>query len=345
MSIDELLTPVSPDQPCGEDITYDPALQELETALQGKPETQFSEAEEPNWNEIGARATELFARSRNLRVAIALLLASLQREGLPGFRDGLRLLRELIQRHWADLYPKLDPEDDNDPTERINILSSLVTPVGTFGDPMRFLDRLRKAPLTKSKQIGFYSLADIGAAQSPTPGEGAPTMAQIEAAMKDTSGEELQGVFHAAEESIEETRGIDQILMETIGASNSLDWAPLQAVLQEIKKVLSPHLPTEVVEESGSAPLPVGTAPGEKLNPAAASGQVSSRQDVIRLIDRICDYYKRVEPSSPVPFLLLRARALVDMDYMEIVKNMTPEALAQAQLITGQALSPETPSE
>ena len=339
MSIDELLAPVSPDQPCGEDITYDPEVQKLETALKGKPETQFSTAEEPNWNDVNTQATGLFKRSKNLRVAMALVLSSLQREGLPGFREGLHLLREVIQLHWQDLYPRLDPEDDNDPTERINILSSLVTPVGTFNDPMRFLERLRSTPLAKSTQLGKFSLANLASAQSPTPQEGAPSIVEFEAAMKDTPGEELAAVLQAVEGSLEETRQIDQLLTETIGAARSLDWSPLQAVLQEMQKVLTPYVPRQAVEEpeesAGSPPVEESTpeAPGKKLS---EGGQVSSRDEVLRSIDRICDYYKRFEPSSPVPYLLLRARAMVNMNYMEIVQHMTPDALAQAQLITGQ---------
>jgi type VI secretion system protein ImpA len=337
MSVDELLTPVSPDQPCGEDISYDPELQELEKALQGKPETQFSDAEEPNWNDIEARATALFARSKNLRVAMALVLASLQRKGFSGFRDGLHLLRELIERHWEDLYPRLDPEDNNDPIERINILSSLVTRVGTFGDPMRFLERLRRTPLTKSTQFGKFNLADVEAAHSRTPPEGAPTITEIEGAIKDTPDEELMDVFQAVQETFEETRRIDRVLTETIGANRSLDWSPLQAVLQEIQKVITPHLPQKALEEPVVA-LPPEEEPVAEAKPKAAAmtGEISSRDDVLRYIDRICDYYKRYEPSSPVPYLLLRARAMVNMNYMEIVQHMTPDALAQAQLITGQ---------
>ena len=346
MSVDELLNPVSPDQPCGDDIAYDPELQELETALQGKPETQFSAAEEPNWSDINSRATRLFARSKNLRVAMALMLSSLQREGLPGLRDGLRLLRELIERHWQDLYPRLDPEDENDPTERMNIISSLVTPLGTFGDPMRFLDRLHHTSLTKSTQLGKFDLADVEAAQSPTPEEGAPKLTEIEGAIKDTPGEELANAFRAVEESLEETRRIDQFLTETIGASQSLDWSPLQAVLQEIQKVLAPHVPREPEEEPAASPsVEEPASEASKKMAAVESGPVSSREDVLRLIDRICDYYKRFEPSSPVPYLLLRARAMVNMNYMEIVEHMTPDALSQVQLITGQLPRSETPEE
>ena len=72
---EELLKPISDEAPCGEDLSYDPGLQELETLARGKPETQFSAAEPPNWKELRARCLELFARSKDLRVAMTLTVA------------------------------------------------------------------------------------------------------------------------------------------------------------------------------------------------------------------------------------------------------------------------------
>jgi type VI secretion system protein ImpA len=117
-------------KPAGEDVTYDTAMQELDAAMQGKPETQFSAAEEPNWKEILQLSTDLSKRSKNLRVMVILTLALLKTEGLTGFRDGITLLQKSLEQYWDALYPRLDPEDDNDPTERVNILAAMLTPRG-----------------------------------------------------------------------------------------------------------------------------------------------------------------------------------------------------------------------
>ena len=45
--LEKLLAPVTPDKPSGDDVSYDPAFQELDTLVAGKPETQFSLAEPP----------------------------------------------------------------------------------------------------------------------------------------------------------------------------------------------------------------------------------------------------------------------------------------------------------
>src|SRR5687768_6657513 len=70
-----LLAAVSDDNPCGEDVAYDPKFLELETLIAGKPETQFSAAEEPDWKAMREACLALLARSKHLRVATLLALA------------------------------------------------------------------------------------------------------------------------------------------------------------------------------------------------------------------------------------------------------------------------------
>ncbi len=41
MNINELLQPVTAEQPCGDNLEYDAQFQEMEQAMQGKAEQQF----------------------------------------------------------------------------------------------------------------------------------------------------------------------------------------------------------------------------------------------------------------------------------------------------------------
>jgi len=52
---------------------------------------------------------------------------------------------------------------------------------------------------------------------------------------------------------------------------------------------------------------------------------------VLRMIDKICFYYQQQEPSSPVPILLKRAASLVNKSFMEIVADLTPSGVSEAQ--------------
>jgi type VI secretion system protein ImpA len=64
-------------------------------------------------------------------------------------------------------------------------------------------------------------------------------------------------------------------------------------------------------------------------------GELHSREDVVRQLNRICEYYTRVEPSSPVPLILKRAVRLAEMDFVQIIKDLAPEAIAEIYRISG----------
>ncbi|MCY2964693.1 MAG: type VI secretion system protein TssA, partial [Planctomycetota bacterium] len=67
----------------------------------------------------------------------------------------------------------------------------------------------------------------------------------------------------------------------------------------------------------------------------ALTGEILTRDDVVKAIDKICEYYARHEPSSPLPLLLKRAKRLSTMSFMEILQDLVPDGVPQAQLFGG----------
>jgi type VI secretion system protein ImpA len=53
------------------------------------------------------------------------------------------------------------------------------------------------------------------------------------------------------------------------------------------------------------------------------------------MLDQICDFYSRSEPSSPVPLLLKRAQRLAKMSFFEIINDLTPDSISQLKVIAG----------
>src|SRR5437773_2181212 len=213
ITVEDLLKPISPEEPCGPDLTYDPAFQQLETLVRGKPETQFSAAEDPDWKELRNLSVEFHERSKHLTASVILALSLLKTEGFPGLRDGLAVVRGVLERFWDTAYPRLDPEDDNDPTERMNILANLASQ----DDPYRFIPRLQQTTMAQSPSLGRVKLSDVTLAKQPAaaPAEGQPTPlteAQIQAIFKDTKVETLLALHEAATQSLEHVKAIDAFL-------------------------------------------------------------------------------------------------------------------------------------
>jgi type VI secretion system protein ImpA len=59
---------------------------------------------------------------------------------------------------------------------------------------------------------------------------------------------------------------------------------------------------------------------------AAASYRVQTRAQAIALLDVVQRFFRRSEPSSPVPMLCERARALAERDFMSVLKDVLPKS-------------------
>ena len=337
---EDLLKPISDESPSGEDLSYDAGLQELETLARGKEETQFSAAEPPDWKGLRSRCLELFARSKDLRVATTLAVASLELDGLPSFRESLSLVKGLVERYWPTVYPQLDPADDNDPLQRMNIVASMAMPVGTYGDSFRILERLRGMPLCDSVQMGRYSLADILRAETGAPSpDNKPEvkMAQIDSAFRDSNQEKLGEIFQILSDCITLVQGLDESITLTVGAKQAPDLTPLSSELTAMRGRVAPYVRAGAISVAGGEVGSPSGAGGVSGRPALSlEGEIRSREDVLTLLHKICQFYERAEPSSPVPLVLKRAARLAEMDFMQIMQDLSPDAISQVRIITGE---------
>ena len=334
IAVEELLKPISEESPCGEDLSDDASLQELETIARGKQETQFSAAEPPDWKQLRSRSLELFGRSKDLRIAMTLTVAAMELDGLPGFRESLALVRGLLETYWTTVYPRLDPADDNDPLQRMNIVASLATPMGTFGDPFRILERLGAIPLCNSVQLGRFCLTEILRAESAVAAESdkpAVSAAQIEAAFRDSNPEELGEIFRVLSDCIALVLATDEWITSTVGASNAPDLTPLSTTLSAMQSRVAPFVREVTAPATGT-----DIAPAAAQAAFSSEGEIRSRKDVLMLLQKICLYYDRIEPSSPVPLILKRAARLAEMDFMQIIEDLSPDATAQVRIVTGE---------
>lgn len=349
IKVEDLLQPVTPDDPAGPSLEYDAGYLELQKAAEGVPEQQVGEeiipAVEPDWAVVRKGADELLKGSKDLRVAVLLDAALLRTEGLPGLRDGLKVLRGLVELYWNDLHPKLDPDDGNDPTERMNILRFFASRDPARGDsPM--VEALRSAPLASSRLIGRFGLKQIAMATGETTvaaGEAKPEMNVIDAAARDMDPAVLQAARDAADESIALTKELESLVDGHVGSGSGVDFKDFVRTLQSAVKYLDRFLALHGI---GSGPVDDGALPdggGNGSGPsqgtagggAAMTGDIRSTGDVVRLLEKVCDFYERTEPSSPIPLLIRRAQRLVGKDFWQVLQELSPDAINTVKVISG----------
>jgi type VI secretion system protein ImpA len=324
--LEKLLAPVSPEQPCGPDLSYDPRFDALEAILKGKPEVEIGSvqkpAEPPDWVELKEKSAEMLRECKHLRVAVMLCCSALKMEGLPGFLLGLQVVRGLLEKYWATVYPLLDVDDNNDPTQRLNILSSLTAE--RVSGWLSILEYLYAAPVCRPKGAPPVTFDDILASRRKDAGGGAPDPAKVAAVMGDGGPDQVAVQDKTLEEALEALKSIDQFLATTLGARNSINFEALEKTLKEMRNGLKPYLPGSDSQPGGDSQTDGGTAGAVESRPGGItiSGSIRSREDVVKAIDGLCKYYEQVEPCSPVPYLLRRAQKLAKMDFVQAVQEL-----------------------
>lgn len=340
IDLEALLAPVSDELPAGADLEYDPAVLEVLRLAEGTPERVMGgatvPAEEADWRQVQAQCTQILSRSKDLRIALLLLRALLRTSSLPGLYAGIQLMAGLIDRYWESLYPGLDPADDNDPTERMNLLASLT-------DPADMLAPMRDAPLLDSKVFGRLSFRDIEVAEGKARAnadEQPLDPAAVNAAFLDCDLEQLAAYTKAASAALEQMRSLCDSLANLIDRAEIPNLDPFLELLSTIATTLQARL-AERQPSGAAAGDAEPAASGEQSAPSPARvGQhdptrIASREDVVRVLDALCEYYRRNEPSSPVPLLLQRARRLATKDFLDIMRDLVPEAMDKVAIIKG----------
>ena len=333
LAVDELIQPLSEDLPCGEDLEYDDVFALMETAMQWQEGQEFGDTktddQEPEWSVVREHALELAARTRDLRVLVNLAIALLNEKGFPGFHQALVLVNESMDQLWDNIHPQLDPDDENDPMMRMNVLQNL-------DDYANVHAGIRKSPLVELKGVGSFSLRDIERARgSADPeddsGEDVADIAIITGAFGDADSEALSATADALDGSVEELGRMLEIWSvktegyEAPGVSGTLK------ALRDARSAFADFAPAGTVVSDDSPEQ------DDEATAAAVPGTINNTNDVIRALERICDYYAANEPSSPIPLILNRAKGLVAKDFYEILQDVAPEGITQFDKLSGKS--------
>jgi type VI secretion system protein ImpA len=338
VNLEGLLSETKDAPPCGPNLEHDLSYFELEEAARAKPEQRFGDAvkpaEEPNWPKVIELTQALLARTKDLRVAAHLTRALTRTEGIPGLAAGLALVHGLLERYWDPLHPLLDAEQDGDPTERINAL-------GPLADPDAIIRDLRDADLVRSREHGQLQAREVEVALGRL---GAPRTAgakpkalgeihgQIAAAF--ASDRTIPTALRTARTHVQ---SIQTLVAERVGSDRGVDLKPLAQCLDCLIETCDAALGTST-PEAGPAPVAGSADDTAGIPRPAMDGEIRTREDALRMLDRVCSYLERHEPSNPAPLFIRRAQRLMTKSFVEIVKDLIPDSLANLEKLAGEAM-------
>jgi type VI secretion system protein ImpA len=318
--------------PCGPNLEHDLSFFELEEAARGKPEQRSGDAvkpaEDPNWAKVIDLAQAALLRSKDLRVAVNLTRGLACTEGVPGLATGLGLIHGLLERYWDGIYPLLETDHNNDPTERLNALAPLV-------DPDVMIKDLRDSYLINSREHGQLRARDIEvalgrlapSAKNPAPPRTMPQLhAQIAAAFASD-----RSIPSALREAHERTTAIQALINERVGGAQGVDLAPLLQPLACLLDACDTALGSRTAEGDGAQGASEG---GTRV--AGGPGELRTRADAVQMLEMVCRFMEQHEPSNPAPLLIRRAQRLVQMNFLEIVKDLLPDSLSTIEKLAGE---------
>jgi type VI secretion system protein ImpA len=333
-----LLEPIGGEQPCGpnpDDTGVLAAFDALRLFGQPRspeaaPDTDDADKEAAktrppvDWGRIKSDALEHLGRSKDLRLLAYLGTALLRTDGLPEFTQTLTTASQWLEQYWTQVYPPLD----EDAIARRNALNC-------FADPMAVVDRVWRLPLVTSRQHGRFSLRDIEIARgqaAPGPLEGKADESAIRMALKEIPLEDVTAIERGVTDGIAALNGIDARMRSEGGPEVAPDFGPLLTNLAKLAKVYHEELASRSDGGAAGAIGPDGQPSGAA---GFVGGVINSRQDAIRALDAVADYFRRNEPSSPIPLFVDRAKRLVAKDFLEVLADIAPDALAVARSAGG----------
>ena len=326
-----------PDDVSGPDLEYDPAFLELEQAANGRPETQFGAAEPPSWPLARDISLSLFERTRDLRVALMWGRAVVNLDGVEGLPAVLALLYGLLDNFWDEVHPRPDP-DDGDTFARLSVLGSLDTLDGLLGD-------VRQAQLVMDRRLGGIRVRDVEIALdrlAPRADEGHSTPAQIEGQLGDQPvlAERLR---ESIESSLASLKAVQDLMNDRFGSDNAVDTKNLRIMLTGVQSLLPPESAAGDSADGENTDMDSGGSDDESPAPYGSAGRragsgvhsIESRQDAVRAIHLVCAYLERSEPTNPAQLLLRRAERLIDKNFLQLVRDLAPDAVNEVARILG----------
>lgn len=282
----------------------------------------------PDWGEIKAKSLEALASSRDLRILAHLAVALLRTDGIVAFFEALGTAADWLERYWEAVHPLID----EDALLRRNALNC-------FADRVAVIDPLRRGALITHARLGSVSVRDIDIASgqlTTTDGEAKqPDETQISAIFAGSPIEQIAALLSSIEGALGAVRRLETVMVEHAGIEAAPGLEALTTCLTRAQKIVRERIATHPDAVRAGVGASAGNGADHGAGEGAPVGSIRSREDAIRALDAVAAFFRQSEPSSPIPLIVERAKRLVSKDFLEVLAELAPDAIAQAKAASG----------
>jgi type VI secretion system protein ImpA len=262
------------------------------------------------------------------------------------------LMRGLVENFWDNLYPK--PEDG---------IGDRVAPVAGLngeGADGTLIQPIRKVEITEGRDPGPYAywqyeqagellkLGDSDKVQARIDA-GAVTMEQFEASVKQSTPGFYLTLLADLNEAIDEWMKLSAALDARAGndsPSTSTVRNTLRGIVECVQSVAKDVLALAQAAEA-EAQAAEGGGEGVPSAPRAggATGAIVTREDALKTLLRVAEFFKRTEPQSPIPLVLEDTVRRARLPLKDLLAELITDGDARRQFFLYAGIKPPEEAE
>lgn len=312
-SFEQLLAPISPEHPAGEYLRVNGGYEAIREARreddpslpQGSWQHELKRADWPLVVRLCTRA--LAERSKDMQLVAWLMEAMIHMHGFSALAPCLELMHRLCERYWDSLHPCLEGDENHE--SRANIILWINT---------NLLPQLRQVSIARGGDGREFNWCDWELAhrydQSRSAGrrgevEGELSMSTLMAALAVTPGDDIQERQSALVAALAALFELGKTL-DGLYTQEAPGFSQLRELLSGIKSILE----GELAKRGRRLPQPDSEPEQQEFQdaldddaPSLLLRAMADRAEAYACLESVADFLMRLEPHSPVPYLLHRA--------------------------------------
>lgn len=358
VNVETLIAPLAGEAPVGENLQYSGLYDEVREARRNEESLEQGEwkreTKVADWDKVETLTSEALAtKTKDVQIAAWLAEALTRNHGFAGARDGLKIARGLLENFWDTLYPEIDEGDFEGRANNFAFMDKQValalreTPIVGTPEAFNFLDFEDAQKFDIPENIDSLDSTEqerISALREQATTEGRTTTEAWRKAKAATRRAFYETTLATLNETWEEFTQLDRVMDEKF-ANQTPGLGALKKSLEDVRNLVERITKEKRVSEPDAIDPSAASADAgangnaEVLQAGAAfsaGGAIRSRQEALRRLGEIADFFRQTEPHSPVSYLVQRAvrwgqmpleNWLQDVIKDEVVMNLLRDTL------------------
>ncbi|MBX2809314.1 MAG: type VI secretion system protein TssA [Cellvibrionaceae bacterium] len=288
-----------------------------------------------DWSIILHKVPEVLANESKDIEIVAWYIEALTREfGFQGLAKGFSLARQLIEMYGDQLYPRPDEEGV------ISQLSSLAGLNG-FGSEGALIYPIKAILITQGDAPGPLAIwqceqvleasriSDVEKREARFKQNGI-TREQLDEVLSDTETVFFQKLQKDILLAIDEYQKYQDVL-DAYASEDPLPTAQIRDVLENSLKVLSYIAGDRLIDKVTEANDDKKTPECDDKLPDNISGPIADRDNALKHLREVADFFRRTEPHSPISYSIEQAIRWSGLPLTELIRELIPDDAARTK--------------